>query len=147
MSTNSTDPSQDGRPDPYEIVERFWAYDGPYSDEHTTAAVVMIGRLGRYLNNATGKRSGLPYAAVVGRVLTDLGGAVAGYEQLLGQLAAFLDREAEHNPSLYDDRGDRPGAQTAREAAVALDEVVDAVHTLHAALAYPAALAYHLGSD
>lgn len=135
------------RPDPYEIVERFWPYDGPYSDDHTTAAAVMIGRLGRYLNNATQKRDGLPYAAVVGRVLTDLADAVAGYEQLLSQLARFLDREAETNASLYDGRRDRPGAQTARATAAALSEAVDGVRELHAALSVPARLAYHLGSD
>ena len=147
MSGYSNDPSEGGRPDPYEIVERFWPYDGPYSDEHTTAAVVMLGRLGRYLNNATRKRDGLPYAAVAGRVLVDLGDAVAGYEQLLGQLARFLDRVAEVDPSLYDDRRDRPGAQTAREAAAALVEAADVIRALNATLAYSAALAYHLGSE
>lgn len=143
MNTYDDEP----RPDPYEIVERFWPYDGPYSDEQTTAAVLMIGRLGRYLNNATQKRDGLPYAAVVGRVLGDLAGAVAGYEQLLGQLARFLDREAEGNPLLYDDRRDRPGAGTARETAAALVEAVDAVRALHTALSEPIRLASHLGSD
>jgi hypothetical protein len=133
--------------DAYEIVERFWPYDGPYSDEHTTAAALMIGRLGRYLNNATQKHDGLPYAAVVGRVLGDLAGAVVGYEQLLSQLARFLDREAERNPSLYDDRRDHTGAHTARETAAALVEAVDVVRELHTALAEPTRLAYHLGSD
>lgn len=147
MSTYSNDPSRDGGPDPYEIVERFWPYDGPYSDEHTTAAAVLIGRLGRYLNNATQKRDGLPYAAVVGRVVENVRGAVAGYEQLLGQLARFLDQEAEHNPSLYDDRGDRPGAFTARETSAALVEAIEAVHVLDAALAEPSRLAYRLGSE
>jgi hypothetical protein len=137
----------ENRLDAYEIVEQFWPYDGPYSDERTSAAALMIGRLGRYLNNATQKRGGLPYAAVIGRVLADLAGAVAGYEQLLAQLARFLEREADRNPSLYDDRRDRPGALTAREAAAALIEAVGVVRELHAALAEPARLAYHLGSD
>jgi hypothetical protein len=147
MSTYSNDPSRDRGPDPYEIVERFWPYDGPYSDERTTAAAVMIARLGRYLNNATQKANGLPCAAVVGPVLGDLASAVIGYEQLLGQLAEFLDREAEGNPSLYDDRHDRPGAQTAREAAAELDEAKAAVLALYTALTGPAELAYHLGSE
>jgi hypothetical protein len=150
MSTYGSDPFDDGdtrAPDAYELVERFWPYDGPYSDEHTGSAVVMIGRLGRYLNNATQKRGGLPFAAVVGRVLGDLAGAVAGYEQLLRQLAEFLDREAEHNASLYDDRRDRPGAQTARETAAGLDDAIAAVRVLFAALTVPAELAYHLGSE
>lgn len=146
MSTYNADPVEDRGPDPYEIVERFWPYDGPYSDERTTAAAVMIGRLGRYLNNATQKRNGLPYAAVVGRVLGDLAGTVAGYEQLLDQLAWFLEREAEGNPTLYDDRRDRPGAQTARETAVALDDARGAVRALYLALSEPGQLAHHLGS-
>jgi len=147
MSTNDLDLSQDEGPDPYEIVERFWPYDGPYSDERTTAAAVMIGRLGRYLNNATQKANGLPYAAVVGRVVDDLAGAVIGYEQLLDQLAWFLEREAADNPSLYDDRRDRPGAQTARETAVVLDDARGAVRALYLALSAPARLASHLGSE
>lgn len=147
MSPDDLDPSEDRGPDPYEIVERLWPYDGPYSDGHTTTAGVMIGRLGRYLNNATGKRGGLPYAAVIGRVLDDLAGAVIGYEQLLTQLARFLDREADGNPSLYDDRRDRPGAQTARETAAALDDAKAAVLALYSALTVPAQLAYHLGSE
>lgn len=148
MSNHSEDRFDDEpRPDPYDIVERFWPYDGPYSDEHTTAALVMIGRLGRYLNNATQKRDGLPYPAVVGRVLAELAGAVIGYDQLLGQLARYLDREAEANPALYDDRRDRPGAHTARETAAALDDAMAAVRALYLALTEPAALAYHLGSE
>lgn len=136
------------RLDAYEIVEQFWPYDGPYSEEHTSAAAMMIGRLGRYLNNATQKRGGLPYAAVAGRVLGELRDAVAGSEQLIVQLARFLDAEAETNPSLYDDRRDRPGAATAHQTAVALnDDVVPALRSLYAALAEPARLAYHLGSD
>jgi hypothetical protein len=147
MNTYTDDPFDDGRLEAYEIVERFWPYDGPYSDEHTTAAAVMVGRLGRYLNNATQKRDGLPYAAVAGRVVAELSGAVAGLEQLLGQLARFLDRQADTDPSLYDDRRDRPGAMTARETATALVAAIDAVSELYAALAEPARLASHLGSE
>jgi hypothetical protein len=147
MNSSSDDPFDDERLDPFEIVERFWPYDGPYSDELTSAAAVMIGRLGRYLNNATQKGDGLPYVAAAARVVAQLHGAVAGFEQLLVQLARFLQREADTNPSLYDDRRDRPGAVTAHETSAALVEAVDAVRALHTALAEPARLAYHLGSD
>lgn len=147
MSSYSSELSEGGRADPYEIVERFWPYDGPYSDERTTAAVVMIGRLGRYLNNATQKRDGLRYAATVGRVVDDLAGAVIGYEQLLGQLSRFLNHEADGNPSLYDNRRDRPGALTARETAAALDDAKATVFALYSALTVPARLASHLGSE
>jgi hypothetical protein len=80
-------------------------------------------------------------------VLDDLAGAVVGYEQLLRQKARFLEQEAAGNPSLYDDRGDRPGAQTARETAVVLDDASGPVRTLYLALSGPARLASHLGSE
>lgn len=133
--------------DPYELVERFWPYDGPYSDDLTTSAATAIGRLGRYLNNATQKADGIPYVAVVGRVLTELHGAVAGYEQLLAQLARYLVREADINSSVYDDRRDRPGTLTASHVAADLRVAVTATRALSAALAAPTQRAYHLGSD
>ena len=135
------------RIDPYEIVEQFWPYDGPYSDEHTSSAALMIGRLGRYLNNATQKRDGLPYVAVVGRVVGELHAAVAGYEQLLGQLSGYLEREADTNPSVYDDRRDRPGASTAHEVAVYLRAAIADVRKLSALLAAAGQRVSHLGSD
>ena len=140
-------PYDEDRVDAYEVVERHWPYDGPYSDELTIAAATMIARLGRYLNNATQKRDGLPYIAVVGRLLGELHGAVAGYEQLLTQLSRYLDREAETNPSVYDDRRDRPGSITAAEVSVDLTIAVDALRNLTADLATAVQGAYHLGSD
>ena len=133
--------------DPYELVERHWPYDGPYSDELTTGAALMIGRLGRYLNNATGKRDGMPHAAAAGRVLAELHAAVAGYEQLLRQLAGFLDREAINNPTLYDDRRDRPGAVTAQAAAVRVRACAPSMQAVADVLQEAAGLASHVGSD
>ncbi len=137
----------EARVDPYELVEQFWPYDGPYSDDLTTSAATTIGRLGRYLNNATQKADGLRYVAVVGRVLAELHGAVASYEQLLAQLARYLVREADTDPSVYDDRHDRPGALTADQVAADLHDAITAARALSAALAVPAQRAYHLGSD
>ena len=134
--------------DPYELVEQHWPYDGPYSDELTAAAALMIVRLGRYLNNATQKRDGLPYVAAVGRLLAELHAAVAGYEQLLTQLARFVDHQADTNPSVYDDRRDRPGAATARDVGTDLrDDVLPALRSVADALDVAARGAYHLGSD
>ena len=133
--------------DPYELVEQHWPYDGPYSDELTVAAVLMIGRLGRYLNNATGKRDGLPDAAAAGRVLAELHAAIAGYEQLLRQLGRFLDREAIDNRTLYDDRRDRPGAVTAQAAAVRVRACVPSMRVVADVLGEAAGLASHLGSQ
>lgn len=134
--------------DPYALVEQHWPYDGPYSDELTGSAALMIGRLARYLNNATQKPDGLVYVAAVGRLLAELHTAVAGYEQLLTQLARFVDHQADTNPSVYDDRRDRPGAATARDVAADLrDDVVPALRTVVDALDVAARGAYHLGSD
>lgn len=134
------------RVDPYELVERFWPYDGPYSGELTTDAALMIGRLGRYLNNATQKHDALPYAATSGRVLADLASAVAGYDQLLAHLARYLDRQAETNPSLYDDRRDRQGPDTARACVARLRSARPSLVALSDVLAEAATLADHLGS-
>lgn len=134
--------------DPYELVEQHWPYDGPYSEELTAAAALMIARLGRYLNNATQKRGGLPSIAVVGRVLAELHSSVAGYEQLLVQLARYVEREAETNRSVYDDRYDRHGAATARELAGDLrDDVLPAIRSVADALEGAARGGYHLGSN
>lgn len=144
MSTFSDD---EARVDPYELVERFWPYDGPYSDDLTGAAALMITRLGRYLNNATQKTNGLPYVAVTGRVLVELHSAVAGYEQLLAQLARYLTRQAESDPSVYDDRHDRPGAATALNTAYDIALAIEAVAVLSGLLATAAQGASHLGSE
>lgn len=133
--------------DPYELVEQFWPYDGPYSDERTAAATLMISRLGRYLNNATQKTNGLTYVAMAGRVLGELHATVVGYEQLLGQLARFLTRQAEIDPSVYDDRRDRPGAMAAHEAALDVARAKEALVTLSAPLGAAAQQACHLGSE
>ena len=134
-------------PDPWEIVEAHWPYDGPYSDEHTSTAATMIQRLGRYLNNATQKRDGLPYVAVVAQLLAELHATVVGYEQLLRQLAGFLDREAETDSGLYDDRYDRPGSDTAHRAADALRAAIPTAGELAIDLGLAAQPASHLGSE
>ncbi|MGD9529306.1 MAG: hypothetical protein AB7I38_19365 [Dehalococcoidia bacterium] len=132
--------------DAYEVVERYWPYDGPYDAERTAAAAAMVGRLVRYLNNATTKPDALPYAPVGGSVVGSLHAAVAGLEQLTRQLARFAAVQAQ-DPSVYDDRGDRPGAATALELAAALDACLPAVVELAERLARARRLSYHLGND
>ncbi|MGD9528093.1 MAG: hypothetical protein AB7L91_18770 [Dehalococcoidia bacterium] len=130
----------------YEVAERYWPYDGPYDLERTAAAAAMVERLVRYLNNATTKPSALPYAAVAGSVIGSLHAAVAGMEQLTRQLARFAAAQAQ-DPSLYDDRGDRPGAATALELAAALADSRAAVVELADRLAVARGLSDHLGND
>ncbi len=64
------------------------------------------------------------------------------------QFARFVEHEADTNPSVYDDRHDRPGAATARELAADLrDDVLPALRSVADALDVAARGAYHLGSD
>ena len=132
--------------DIYEVVERYWPYDGPYEAELTNSAALLIERLIRYLNNATTKPSALPYAAVAGSVIGSLHAAVAGMDQLTRQLARFATAQAD-DPSLYDDRGDRPGAQAAFELAAALTDAAPAVAELTDRLVRARRISYHLGND
>lgn len=132
--------------DAYEVVERYWPYDGPYDGELVGSAALLVERLVRYLNNATTKPMALPYAAVAGSVIGSVHAAVAGLEQLTRQLARFAAAQAQ-DPSLYDDRGDRPGAQTALELAAALDACGAAVVELADRLARARRLSYRLGND
>ncbi|MGE0221143.1 MAG: hypothetical protein AB7I38_19130 [Dehalococcoidia bacterium] len=139
--------AHDGRDvDAREVVAAHWPYDGPYSGEQTAEAGVLVERLVRYLNNATTKPTALPYAAVAGSVIGSLHAAVAGMEQLTRQLARFAAAQA-HDPSVYDDRGDRPGAATALELAAALTDAAPAVAELADRLAQAGRLSYHLGND
>ncbi|MGQ0576172.1 MAG: hypothetical protein ACT4RN_18505, partial [Pseudonocardia sp.] len=102
-----TAPGSDGV-DAYELVERYWPYDGPYCAELTTAAALMVERLVRYLNNATfGKPAALPAASTAGYVLASLQAAVFGFDQLCGQLGGVAAELAE-DPTLNDHRRDRP---------------------------------------
>lgn len=131
--------------DPYGIVEQHWPYDGPYSDEHTAAAATALGRLVRYLNNATQKRDALTRPAVAGHVLADLDAAVYGLAQLTRQLRNFAERQAD-DPTLYDDRRDRSGAETALELAEELNQTLIAVATLAHRLGRASNIALHLGN-
>lgn len=131
--------------DAYEVVEAHWPYDGPYSPEQTTAAALMIERLVRYLNNATQKPTAVPYAATAGSVLASLHSAVYGLGQLMRQLAEFAQAKAD-DPTLYDDRRDRPGSQTAFELAAAVEDVGLAVAQLAERLGRAARIGSHVGN-
>lgn len=99
------------RVDAFDIVERFFPYDGPYSPERTGEAATLVERLVRYLNNATTKSDALEHAGDIGHVISGLAAADHGRDQLHRQLAERLHRIAQ-DPLLYDDRRDRPGVTT-----------------------------------
>ncbi len=94
-------------------------YDGPHTADTVTDAAHGLSALVRYLNNATGPgnaRTTLAWAPTVHRVLEGVAAAVHGLDQLFTQLAAAMTRQAT-DPTLYDDRPGRPGADTARALA------------------------------
>lgn len=133
--------------DAYDLVEQNWPFDGPHSDDLVTDAATAVGRLVRYMNNAT-----WPHKKVVGsgpalyRVVSQLNGAVHGLDQLLRQLRDTAVELAE-SPSMYDDRRDRPAKGTAVEAASHLDSAMQALGPLTAALERATSLTCHLGHE
>lgn len=133
-------------PKPYEIVDDFWPYDGPYSQWTTAAAATMLGRLVRYLNNATQKTSGLPNAPTIGNVLSGLNEALLLADQLLTQLDDAATRQAD-DPTLYDDRNPSgQGRDTALELARAVRAAAAKLADTGPAFNRAASLASHLGN-
>lgn len=132
--------------DAYDIAERFFPYDGPYSPERTADAATLIGRLVRYLNNATTKPSAVENASDIGAVVRNLAAADHGRDQLQQQMLELLQRFAQ-DPLLYDDRRDRPGAVTAGEAAGWLREAAESTAAAARSLDAAAGVLSHLGHD
>jgi len=131
------------------VVERVLPYDGPHSADTVEGAASGLPALVRYLNNATGPGNGettLRYAPTVDAVLAGLHAAAYRLDQLLSQLADALARHA-GDPSLYDDRRDRPADAVARDASARLLAVRDAVWAFAAAVTEVHELTVHLGHD
>ncbi|MGH3484667.1 MAG: hypothetical protein ACRDPQ_15715 [Nocardioidaceae bacterium] len=130
-------------------VRRALPYDGPHSADTVLEAASRLDALVRYLNNATGAWNGkqtLRQASVVHNVLGGVEGAVFGLDQLLTQLAVALDRLAA-DPSLYDDRSDRPAAETAHDAADRVRDARDRAAAIAAGIGHARGLTMHLGHD
>jgi hypothetical protein len=129
-----------------QIVEATWHYDGPHDPETVTSAAQALPRLVRYLNNATGPgKASLRYASNAYRITSQFAAVADLLPQVLGQLAHFLETHS-GDPSLYDDRRDRPAAQTANEAVIELWNAVTATRQLAKPLRAACAAAGHLGS-
>lgn len=101
----------DGR----EVVADTWPYDGPHTSDSVIQAARAIDELTNYLANATygGSAKTLEYGGHVYRVLGGLCG-LAQLDQVLEQLATAETRLGQ-DPKAYDDRRDRPAAQTTAE--------------------------------
>jgi hypothetical protein len=133
-----------------DVVDTYWPYDGPHDDDHTIQAGRAIGRLVRYLNNATGpghRESALPYAPTAYHAISGVAHAVGLLPQLLDQLAGFLDEQAD-DPTLYDDRhGEWAANDTAIAAADWLRDAVRHAHALGSSLSNAGRHAGHLGNE
>lgn len=136
-------------PDADDVIDTAYPYDGPHDDEMVASAAAALPRLVRYLNNATGpghRKASLTYAATAYRIVNELGAAIDLLPQVLEQVMAFLQEQAD-DPTLYDDRYDRPAADTAIEAALWMDTALVHSRMLASALAAVARRAGHLGNN
>lgn len=130
------------------IAERM-PYDGPHSADTVTGAAESVSALVRYLNNATGPGNGhitLHNAATVDRVVGYIESATAGLDQLLSQLAGVLEWQADER-RVYDDRRDRPGAQTAHAAADSIQDARAVAQSLADWLRLARDTTNHIGND
>lgn len=149
-----------------DVVNQHWPYDGPHSADRVREAAAALPALVRYLNNATGPGSGqatVEYPATVDHVIGELQTATSGLDQLLSQLAGALEWQAAASATtdeyqqatdymvpvygaVYDDRGDRPGAQTAHTAAESIEDARTAAHSLAYWLSLVRDTTTHLGA-
>lgn len=127
-------------------VARYWSADGPHTDDQVTAAAAAIAELTRYLNHATRSPDVLALAPTLDAVVGQLATAAAGWDQLLQQLAGAATRHS-HDPALYDDRRDRPAAEAALAAAVALENARAGAAALTDALELARTQSSHLGHE
>lgn len=107
-----------------DVVHVLWPYDGPHTPDSVIEAVTTISALVRYANNATQAGKGtLQWASTVDSTIGGLHAALAGMNQLVTQLAVSLLDQVD-NPTLYDNRRspEHPAGETARRAAVQLQE-------------------------
>lgn len=132
-----------------ELIAEQMPYDGPHSAETVTDAAESISALVRYLNNATGPGNGdvtLKHAATVDRVIGYIESATHGLDQLLGQLSGVLEWQADEG-DVYDDRRDRPGAQTAHAAAELTEDARGAAQALAGWLRVARDATTHIGNE
>jgi hypothetical protein len=129
-----------------EVIGEYLPIDGPHSADTVLDAAGGVAELVRYVNHATlwdTKRLNGPQLY---RTLGRLSSAAHGLAQLLGQLQAIAHQLAT-DPTLYDDRRDRPASRTATGVAELLGKASTAVAELTAPLDSAHALSSHLGHD
>lgn len=131
------------------LIDRALPYDGPHSADTVRDAASGVYALVRHLNNATGPGNGeatLRLAPAIDEVLSGLHSSTYALDQLLSQLAGALTRQA-GDPTLYDDRRDRPAAGVAADAANRILAARDAAMAFAESLTDVRSLTVHLGHD
>lgn len=132
-----------------DVIEQALPYDGPHSADTVEDAARGMAYLGRYLNNATGPwnaRQTLRYAPTVEVVLGGIESTAYGWDQLLRQLAAGM-QGLMNDPTMYDDRHDRPALTTATEAVGGFRTIQDRAAALAAAVSEVRGQTGHLGHN
>lgn len=129
-----------------EVVEQRWPYDGPHSDDTVSDAAQALPALVRYLNNATQYPATMAWAATTYRTASGVASTIHLMDQLLRQLAGAMDRQVD-DPTLYDDRRDRPGADTAIETSMDLHAAREALAVVARHLDAAVSHAVHLGNE
>lgn len=128
--------------DAQKVVERHWPYDGPHTDDTVRDAAHAVDLLLRYMANATYR----PIASgpQLWRILSHLNSGLCNLNQVLDQISRGVAGPLADDPTLIDDRRDRPGEVTAVEVAEAIEE---ARQGIACRLQQAAGLASHLGHD
>jgi hypothetical protein len=131
-----------------DVIPAYFPVDGPHSDETLSHAAAGVYELVRYLNHATlsPNSPALEWAATTHRVLAGLSAATYGMDQLLRQLDAATAVQ-QINPTLYDDRHDRPASTTAADVRIDLDDARLALGAVTERLRAAANATSHLGND
>jgi hypothetical protein len=127
------------------IVEANWPFDGPHDEDTIASAATAVDQLVRYMANATYR---LPESGQgLWRIVSGLREAVSKLDQVLRYLSERAEGVVADDPILYDDRRDRPGADTAAEVAILLRLAREGLAEACKTLSQASAVASHLGND
>lgn len=127
-------------------IEELFPVDGPHSRESVIEAARGLSHLVRYLNHATQNRKAMEWGSTTYSVLGNLNSVTYGLNQLLDQLGEAL-HEYGQDPTAYDDRRDRPAAETASQVRALLMEARTHFALVRHRIEKAHGEASHLGND
>lgn len=135
---------EDATPSADTIVEAHWPFGGPHTEESVESAAEAMCGLARYLVNALWTVS--PSAPSLRRLLSFLVTADHRVGEVLEMLVTEAHRLAQ-DPTLFDERRDRPGSQTAIEVVEHINDAQVRYSGGRGALEKAWAAASYLGHD